>query len=101
MKFIKRLYQVRTYFDICNSQTSWITGKLPEIASLGVILHFFGVGITKVTAVTAAILIFVLMTLTGYVLKRTGVYDTEQYVHAEINPVEREVLMAARKINDD
>jgi len=98
-KFFKTLYKIKFYFDITNSQTSWITGKLPEIVSLGVLLSFFGVTITKTGTVIWALTLFVAMALLGVLLKKTGVYDVEQYVTAEIHPVTKELLEAARKIN--
>ncbi len=99
MKIIKLLYKTKTYFDITNSQTSWLTGKLPELVSLGVLLNFFGITLTKTSTLIGALIIFILMTLCGIYLKKSGIYHIEQYVQADINPVQKELLQAARKIN--
>ena len=37
----------------------------------------------------------------GYFWRKIGYYDIEQYVNAKRNPVQHEILKAARKINDD
>ena len=42
---------------------------------------------------------FVFFFLFGVFLKRTKIYDKSMYVDADIDPVKKEILEAARKIN--
>jgi hypothetical protein len=97
--FFRKLYHVKFYFDITNSQTSWVTGKLPELVSLGVLLDFFGVNLTKTQVIIFTPIIFCFIVFLGWVLKKSEIYDIEQYVSADINPVQKELLEAARKVN--
>ena len=42
---------------------------------------------------------FVFFYLFGRLLKKTKIYDRSMYVDADIDPVKKEILEAARKIN--
>ena len=59
---------------------------------------FFNINITANDLSKFLILIFVIVTLVGFMIKVLGIYDTETYVTADINPVEKEILEAARII---
>ncbi len=97
--FLKALYKVRFYFDISNTQVSWIVGKGPELMSAIYILEKLGVVLVKKEIIFFIVSAFFFFVVSGVVLKASGVYDIEQYVAAEIQPVQKELLEAARKIN--
>lgn len=97
---IKSIYKFKTYIDIAVSQISWVTGKLPEIVSAGVLLNWVGFDFTKKFAAGAVLIILAGLFLFGYIWKKAGIYDVERYVYANIDPVQREILEAARNINE-
>jgi len=95
----KTLYKTKWYFDQGVRQITWITGKLPELMSLVYLSEKMGVAITKVDIIGIAIVGATILIIFGIFIKRTGLYDIEMYVDALKNPVQHEILTAARKIN--
>ena len=92
-------YRFKFYFDVGITQINWITGKLPEVVSLGILLHFLGFEITKRQVLYfVPIAIGVVFSL-GLFWKKSGLFDLEQKVNAERSIVNKDIWYAARKIN--
>lgn len=92
-------YKFKFYFDTGITQINWVTGKLPEVVSLGVLLHFFGFEVTKKQVLYFVPLTIIIVFLLGLFWKRSGLFDIEQKVNAGKNPVINEMYTAAIKIN--
>ena len=97
---MKFFYKIKLYFDIANIQVSWFFGKGPEIMSVLYILEKFDVILVKKQIIILILVAFVSFVLFGLVWKLIGFYDIEKYVGADIDPVLKELLEAARKINE-
>ena len=106
-KFVRKsrlfifLYKVKFYIDVAIGQISWATGKLPEIMAFLYLSEKFGVEWSNWQIVFLTILMFAGFTIFGYFWKNGGFFDVEVYVNADKNPVQRELLKAARKINNE
>lgn len=98
-KFINLLYNIKFYFDVSVTQITWLTGKLPEIMAFIYILEKFGYYLNKNQIIMMFIFTVLSLIIFGFVWKITGMYDVERYVDANKNPVSKEMLEAARKIN--
>ena len=95
---VKLAYKSKFYTDIGVSQVSWFTGKLPEIMAAAYILEKFGIVITAANIVVLGLLLFFTIFMLGWFLKNSGLFDVDQYVSAQKNPVQEELLRAARLI---
>lgn len=98
MRVLYKLYQLKWFFDQGVRQITWVTGKLPELMSVVYLGEKFGIAIQEKEIVMIAIIGGTLLILFGLILKRTGLYDAEMYVDANKNPVQAELLEAARII---
>jgi hypothetical protein len=98
-KIVNVIYMFKFYTNITSAQLGWITGKLPEIVSVGVLLNFFGVEFTRTQALQWSGLFVAIAYLVGMIWKKSGLYDAENYVNARMNAPQEEMLEAARKIN--
>jgi len=94
------LYKVKFYFNVCAQQIGFITSKFPEFMAVLYLLEKMGVVIQRELLIPLALFFFVSFVSTGFVWKRLGYYDIEQYVNAAKDPVQHEILQAARKINE-
>jgi len=94
----QRLYQTKFYADIGIAQISWFTGKLPELMAVLYLSQYFGYMPSKAGAASIGLAAIAALILLGFFLTHTGLYDTEQFVIAGKNPVQRELLAAARII---
>lgn len=92
------IYKIKWYFDQGVRQITWITGKLPELMSVVYLGEKFGLVIREKEIILIAVIGGLILVTFGIILKRTGLYDTEMYVDASKNPVQNEILTAARII---
>ena len=98
---ISLAYRLKFYFDVGVTQITWVTGKLPEIMAFVYLAEKFGVVLTRSNIVILALIVAMSILAAGYMIKTTGLYDVERYVDAKKNPVMKEILDAARKINKE
>ena len=100
-KILGFLYTLSEYSNVAVSQVGFITGKVVEVFALIVLVEkTFGVEIIgfKVALIFFGIMVFTI--LLGWFWKAMGYYDIDKYVEAGIDPVKKEVLEAARRINE-
>lgn len=98
--FAKAFFKWKFYTDLGTQNVSWIVDKWPVLVSAGVTLSWLGVTVSKPLMATIVIGGFLSIGLIGWTLKVSGLFDVEKYIVANINPVERTVLEAAKKINE-
>lgn len=101
MKFFRFLYDVKFHFDIFDSQFSWIFGKFPLMMSMIYLLDKLGIIIVGWRIVIYAIIGFLIFVIGGFIIDKLGIYEIEQKVNANNNPVQKEVYNAAVKINNN
>ena len=98
-KLINLIYKTKFYFDIGAQQPGWFTAKSIELMAISYWVEIlFNV---KIKSVGLSLIImfggFSIICF-GYFMKRSGLYDTEVYVQADKNPINKEILKAARII---
>lgn len=98
--FFQSVYKFKFYLNLGISQVSWFTGKLPEIMAFVYLSEWFGFELSKNGMIVFFVGTVFGLTLAGYIWKKTGLYDTEIYVNTEKNPVSKELLKAAKRINE-
>lgn len=99
--FVRKAYSAKAYVDIAISEISWVTGKLPEIGGLIIILNYLNIKIIPLNLGIFLFLFSLLLLFFGYFLKKTGLYDVEIYSRVQRDPVSSEILEAARLIIED
>ena len=97
-KITKDIFSIKVYFNIAVSQVSFITGKIPELGWTIAGLQWFGVSVSQKYTLAIIGIVFILLVLSGYMLKKSGLYNTEQYTHAKIDTVQDEILTTLRKL---
>lgn len=100
-KLVQYLYKIKVYFDLGISQISWFTGKLPEIMGMLYILEKFHITIDSKYIIYYGIIAFVSVTVFGYFMKRSGLWIRERKVSTNIDPIQKEIYEAAKKINQE
>lgn len=92
------LYRRRQEFDIGVSQVSWVTGKIPEIAGVIILLDYMKI----VVAPSWLWLIFLFFAsglwALGISWKRSGLFDVDCRTGTRYNPVMLEIWEAAKII---
>ena len=96
---IKFCYKIKFYIDLSISQITWFTGKLPEIMAVLYLAEKFGFVITGKMLIVICLAGIGGLIVVGYIWKNAGLYDVDQFVKASKDPVQKELLSAARKIN--
>lgn len=94
-------YKVKFYVDVGVSQISWVTGKFPELMSFLYLAQYLGHPVPQSHVVELCLAVFAGIFLFGLLWNRAGFYHTEKYVNAAKDPVQAELLAAARIINRD
>jgi len=99
-KILKYVYTFLFYFELGKNQIARFYQFIPDIIIiLGGLKYLFGIELTNKVMMTLIFFGVFGFALVGYLLKRYKFYDIDQYVHADKNPVQQEILMAARRIN--
>ena len=94
------LYQFKNHFDIGSGEIVWVTGKSVQLMGLLYIFDYLGIHFSKLVLMLILCLSVILIPLFGLFWRKTKMWDSEMYVNASNNPVQKEMLLAARKIND-
>jgi len=101
LKVAERYYKIQTYIDLGWGEFSWFNDSLIELMALIFILERIGVVVEGSIVYFILFGAFIFFYVAGRILKVLGIYDKSQYVDAEIDPVAKEVLEAARIIIKD
>ena len=97
---IKAMYKLLFYFELGKGTTARFYQFIPDIIIiLGGMKYLLGVDLTATFTKTFVLVALALFTLMGYFINKTGLYEVDRYVIASKDPVQREMLAAARAIN--
>lgn len=99
MRLIRWIYSLKSHINIARGEVGWLTGWLPEIVSVGVLLQFFGWNFTRVQVILFFPIMLILLALFGYIWRKTGFYKIETTIDASVHPVNNEIYEAAKKVN--
>jgi len=102
MKFLNivgKYYRVQTLIDVGWREFSWFNNSLIELMAVVYLLEKLGFIIEGDLIFYILIGAFIFFFLFGLLLKKTKIYDKSMYVDADIDPVKKEILEAARRIN--
>ncbi len=99
MDFIEKYYRIQTYIDLGWGEFSWFNDSLVELMAILYILERIGILVKGTVIYYCLVGAFAVFFIVGFLLKKFGVYDKAQYVDADIDPVQKEILKAARRIN--
>ena len=81
------------------AEFSWFNDSLIEMMAILYLLERVDIVIKGTIIYYCLVGAFAVFFVFGFLLKKIGVYDKAIYVDAEINPVQKEILEAARRIN--
>lgn len=95
---VNSYYKFKFYTGIAMNEISWITSKLPQLVSIGVLFYWLNITIPRETLPLIIIGIMVGLNIFGFYWKKYGFYDTDMYITANRNPIQNELLLAARII---
>ena len=96
---VKYFYSLLFYLELGRGTASRFYGWIPEmIILIGGLKYLLGIELTPKIILLALFLMASLMTLGGYFIKKTGLYDVDRYVQANKDPVTKEILDKIRKI---
>ena len=99
-KIISYAYQIIFYFELGKGQTQRFYGFIPEIIIiLGGLKYLFNINLTNSQMITLILVICTLFIFIGLFVRKSGLWVVDKYVQAEKDPVQNEILSAARKIN--
>lgn len=96
---IKFLYKAKFYFNISMSQIGFLTNKLPELMGALWLLEKMGFIIPGRFIGPMMITLLLLMVGIGWFWRLSGLYHAERYIQANYDPVQEEILSAAKLIN--
>lgn len=94
-----KVYNFKFNLDLGSSYADWVTGKLTALMAVVYLCKEMGYPLSKIQIVVVVISTLIGLYLLGVFLKGKKLYDTEKYVTASKDPVQKEILAAARKIN--
>ena len=98
-KFIGLIWRIKSYFDIANTQTGWVTGKAVDIMGVLFIFEKFGIIVEGATLAILMVFVFIGMVTFGLMFKKAGLYDGQQEAATNLNAVTKEMYDAAKLIN--
>lgn len=101
MKLAEKYYRTQRFIDIGWGEFSWFNNSLIELMAIVFLLERMGVVIKGNLIWIVLMGAFVFFYNFGKYLKKRRIYDTSEYVDAEINPVTKEILEAARIIKKE
>jgi len=99
----QKVYRAWFYFTTGKAQADKFTAPLQEMGSVVVILTMvLGVDLKQHKALLGLVFLCIIATiaLTGYFFKHSGLWDTEQKVLADKNPVRKDIWDAALIIKE-
>jgi hypothetical protein len=97
---IQKLYRLMFHFELGKSQVARFYCWIPEIIIIiGGLKYLLGINMTKKFIITFFVTIIIIFTIVGLIIHKTGLYNVDRYVQTSKDPVQTEILLAARKIN--
>lgn len=97
---VKIVYKLLSYFEIGKGTIARFYQFIPDIIIIiGGVKYLLNVNITPTHVIIIFIGGFTLFVLLGLFLKKSGLYETDKNIQANNDPVQSEILKAARKIN--
>lgn len=97
-KLFEKYYRIQNYIDIGWAEFSWFSDSLVELMAILYLLNYMGITVSGHFVYVVLIGAFIVFYNFGKFLKKKGIYDTSEYVGADIDPVTKEILEAARLI---
>lgn len=97
-KIVSLLYGARFYLNLGVAQVAWFSNKSVDLMAFLFIADRFGLILSDKQIIILCFVFTVCLLGVGYFLKKSGLYDVELYTNASRNPVESEILEAARII---
>jgi len=101
MKFLKaveKYYRFQTFIDIGWGELDWWYAAIVDLIVLIVLLKEIGIIVEGSIIWVILICAFIFFYILGRILKATKIYDTSEYVEANIDPVYKKILEAAEII---
>jgi len=96
---VKIIYKCQWYFDLGRSSVGRYYAWLPEILIiLGGIKYLLGINLSIKVMIMGVLFFVFIFSITGYIFKKTGLYDMQRYIEAERDPITHEMLASARTI---
>ena len=99
-KITKFIYNTKWYLDTGTTQVTFIVSRLPELMAIFYFLEKLGIIIVGKTMILVILAGYLGVIGLGWTWKRLGLFDTERYTSARNDPVQKEILEAARRINN-
>ena len=97
--WITKYYRAQNFVDIGWGEFSWFNDSLIELMAIIFILEkAFGITIEGHWVYISLASAFIFFYNFGKFLKKKKIYDISEYVNADIDPVQKEILEAARII---
>ncbi len=98
IKLAEKYYRIQNFIDIGWGEFSWFSDSLVELMAILYLLEYMGITVGGHFVYITLIAAFILFYNFGKFLKRTGIYDTSEYVSADIDPVSKINLEASKLI---
>jgi hypothetical protein len=87
------------HFELGRSQVTRFYGWIPEIIIIiGGLKYLLGVNMSKTFIIIFFSITVIIFTIIGIIIHKTGLYNVDRYVQTNKDPVQSEILEAARII---
>ena len=97
---IRKLYRLLFYFELGKGTIGRMYQFIPDIIIiLGGMKYLLDIDVTRNFVIIFGLIVVFGFTLIGLVISKTGLYEVDKYVQASKDPVQTELLNAARRIN--
>ncbi len=87
---VKGYYYMKEYFNIAMMQLSWFTSKAIDVMGWLYVLEWFGLEPSRFIVGMSLVMGFLLMVVLGWMIKHSGIYDTDTIISAKMDPVSLE-----------
>lgn len=98
LKLIEKFYRTQAFIDIGWGELDWWDSAIIKLMAYLYVFEKLGIIIVGMTIIYILIIAFIFFYILGKTLKKFGIYDKSMYVVADIDPVEKDKLRAARII---
>lgn len=100
MGLVEKYYRTQNFIDIGWREISWFNSSLIELMAVTYLLERMGIPVSGNWIFVVLLGAFAFFYLFGLYLKKSHIYDRNRYVDADIDPVFKEILEAARIIKE-
>ena len=98
---VKFFWTLKTYLDVGIIQVAWVTGKLPEIAGIIIILNQVGFQLNQEHLKALVWIGLIGLTLLGYIFVKSGMRDAQLEAETHKNNVQNTIYRASLKILEE